>query len=257
MEQRFTFNTVAELYDQARAGYPPALFDDLMGLANLSAGDAVLEVGCGTGKATEELARRGLHVVALEPGPEMIAAARRRVAGLSDVRFVETTFEAWPVEAGAFRLVAAAQSWHWVAPDLRFRKAFEVLAPGGALAVLGTAPEPIPQPFREALEKAHAIHAPELGASPPEHAYTPSGPFAGDFERSGLFEAVSHKAYPWSRSFSAKSYADYLRTVSRYQVMNEKRREALLAAIVGAIEVNGGVFDAPVETHLYFARRGA
>jgi len=228
-----------------------------MALANLSAGDSVLEVGCGTGKATEEFARRGLNVVALDPGPDMIAAARRRLNPTKSVRFVQTTFEAWPVEAGAFRLVAAAQSWHWIAPDIRFRKSFDVLAPGGALAVFGSAPEPVPQPFREALEKVYAIHAPELGGPPPEHAYLPSGPFSGDFDRSGLFEQVRRKSYPWSRSFSARSYADYLRTVSRYQLLDERRREALLTAIAETIEANGGGFDAPVETHLYFARRKA
>jgi SAM-dependent methyltransferase len=257
MEQRFTFNQVAELYDQARAGYPQALYDGLMDLANLSAGEAVFEVGCGTGKATEEFARRGLDVLALDPGPDMIAAARRRLAGFNRVRFVQTTFEAWPLEPGAFRLIAAAQSWHWVAPDVRFRKAFEALASGGALAVFGSAPEPVPQPLREALEKVYAIHAPELGGPPPEHAYLPSGPFSGDFDRSGLFEPVTHKSYPWSRSFSARSYAEYLRTVSRYQLIDEKRREALLAAISAAVEANGGGFDAPVETHLYCARRKA
>ena len=154
MEQRFTFNKVAELYDQARAGYPQALYDDLMELANLSAGDAVLEVGCGTGKATEDFARRGLNVVALDPGPDMIAAARRRLAGMDGVRFVRTTLEAWPVEPGAFQLVAAAQSWHWVARDVRFSKAFEALAPGGALAVFGTSPEPVsPAPPRSPGER--------------------------------------------------------------------------------------------------------
>jgi SAM-dependent methyltransferase len=257
MEQRFTFNKVAELYDQARAGYPQALYDDLMELANLSAGEAVLEVGCGTGKATEEFARRGLNVVALDPGPEMIGAAQRRLAPFNEVTFVQTTFEAWPVEAGAFKLVAAAQAWHWVAPDIRFSKAFEALAPGGALAVFGSAPEPVPPPLGQALEKVYAIHAPELGGPPPEHAYLPSGPFSRDFDRSGLFGEVTHKSYPWSRSFSARSYAEYLRTVSRYQLMDEKRREELLTAIAEAIEANGGCFDAPVETHLYFASRKA
>jgi ubiquinone/menaquinone biosynthesis C-methylase UbiE len=257
MEQRFTFNKVAELYDQARAGYPQALYDDLMELANLSVGDAVLEMGCGTGKATEDFARRGLNVVALDPGPDMIAAARRRLAGMDGVRFVGTTLEAWPVEPGAFQLVAAAQSWHWVARDVRFSKAFEALAPGGALAVFGTSPEPVSQPLREALESVYAIHAPELAGPPPEHAYLPSGPFSRDFDRSGLFGQVIHKSYPWARSFSARSYAEYLRTVSRYQLIDEKRREDLLAAISEAIEANGGAFDAPVETHLYFARRKA
>src|SRR5579871_5892407 len=98
MEQRFTFDTVADLYDRARAGYPDALFDDIETLAGLSAGDAILEVGCGTGKATEGFARRGLNVVALDPGPAMIAAARRRLGPFGGVRFAEATFEAWPVE---------------------------------------------------------------------------------------------------------------------------------------------------------------
>jgi len=255
VEQRFTFNTVADLYDQARAGYPQALYDDLMEFDNLSAGDAILEVGCGTGKATEEFARRGLNVVALDPGPEMIAAARRRLGPTKSVRFVQTTFEAWPIEAGAFRLVAAAQSWHWVDPNVRFRKASEALAPGGALAVFGSSPEPIPQPVREALEKVYAIHTPELAGPPPEHAYHPSGPFSRDFKGSALFEPVLHRSYPWLRSFSARSYVEYLATISRYQLIDEKRRKDLLAAIVEAIDVNGGGFDAPVETHLYFARR--
>lgn len=257
MEQRFTFNEVAELYDQARAGYPRALYDDLMELANLTAGDPVLEVGCGTGKATEEFARRGLSVVALEPGPEMIAAARRRTAPSNGVRFIQTTFEAWPVEAGAFKLVAAAQSWHWVARDVRFKKAFEALAPGGALAVFGSAPGQVPQPLRDALEKIYAIHAPELAEPLPEHAYLPNGSLAGDFGRSGLFPEMTHKAYPWSRSFSARGYAEYLRTISRYQLMDAKRRDDLLGAIAEAIEAKGGGFDAPVETHLYLARRKA
>ena len=239
MEQRFTFNKVAELYDQARAGYPQALYDDLMEFANLSAADAILEVGCGTGKATEEFVRRGLRVVALDPGPDMIATARRRVAQSNRVRFVQTTFEAWPIEPGAFRLVAAAQSWHWIAPDIRFNKAFETLAPSGALAVFGTSPEPVPQPLRGALEKVYSLHAPELGGPPPEHAYLPSGPFPGDFDRSGLFGPVTHRSYPWSRSFSAQSYVEYLGTVSRYQLLDEKRRDQLLAGIAGEIEANG------------------
>jgi 2-polyprenyl-3-methyl-5-hydroxy-6-metoxy-1,4-benzoquinol methylase len=80
MEERFLFNQIAGLYDQARAGYPPALFDDIVAGAGLSPGDWMLEVGCGTGKATESFAAKGLNIVALDPGGQMIAAAERRLA---------------------------------------------------------------------------------------------------------------------------------------------------------------------------------
>jgi ubiquinone/menaquinone biosynthesis C-methylase UbiE len=255
LEQRFVFNQVADLYDRARVGYPEALFDDLMTAAALSPGDAMLEIGSGTGKATEDFARRGLDIVALEPGGEMIVLARRRLAAFSNVRFLQTTLEAWPVEPGRFKLIAAAQSWHWLASELRFTKAFEALAPGGALAVFGSTQTDIPSPLREALGRTYALHAPTVAGPPPEAVYLPNGPFAGYFERSGLFGRVLHKGYVWSRRYSAQSYVEYLRSVSRYQLLEAARRETLLANVAKEIETHGGSFDLGYETHLYLASR--
>jgi trans-aconitate methyltransferase len=214
------------------------------------------KIGCGTGKATEDLARRGLSVVALDPGPAMIAAARRRLAPMNNVRFVETTFEAWPAEAGPFQLVAAAQSWHWIASDIRFIKAFGVLAADGWLAVFGSAPGDVAAPLREVLLDVHSRHAPELAGPPPERAYLPSGPFAGEFDRSGLFGPVTHKSYAWRSTFSAPTYVAWLGTLSRYRLIDAARRERLFADLAEAIETHGGGFDLPFETHLYIARRG-
>jgi ubiquinone/menaquinone biosynthesis C-methylase UbiE len=160
----------------------------------MSPGDKLLEVGCGTGKATEGFARKGLDILALDPGGDMIAAARRRLALFAHVRFAETTFEAWPIKPGAFKLVAAAQSWHWVAPDIRFVKAAKALAPGGSLAVFGSTPMEAPSPLSEALVEIYARCAPELAGRPPERAYRPDGPFQGYFEQSGLFGRALHRA---------------------------------------------------------------
>ncbi|MGW5068775.1 class I SAM-dependent methyltransferase [Streptomyces cyaneofuscatus] len=60
------FDEDAELYDRARPGYPPALYDDLAELAGARPGSRVLEVGCGTGQATVPLAARGCPIIAVE-----------------------------------------------------------------------------------------------------------------------------------------------------------------------------------------------
>ena len=57
-EQRLVFGEVADLYDRSRPGYPASLVDEVVSYAGLTAGDAVLEVGCGTGKATVPFAAR-------------------------------------------------------------------------------------------------------------------------------------------------------------------------------------------------------
>ncbi|HEX7993596.1 MAG TPA: hypothetical protein VF506_06705, partial [Streptosporangiaceae bacterium] len=49
---RVTFDSAAERYDRARPDYPAELLDELVLLAGLRPGAQLLEVGCGTGKAT-------------------------------------------------------------------------------------------------------------------------------------------------------------------------------------------------------------
>ena len=77
-----------------------AVFAELIRLADLQPGDRLLEVGCGTGKATVPLARRGYRLTCLELGPELAAAARANLAGVGGSRVVTAEFETWPPAEG-------------------------------------------------------------------------------------------------------------------------------------------------------------
>ena len=255
MNQLFAFDEVAELYDAHRAAYPPALIDDVIAAADLMADDALLEVGCGTGQATEAFARRGYDIVAVEPGPELARVARRRLAAWPNAAVVETRFEDWRMETGVFRAVIAAQSWHWVAPDTRFAKAAQALTPGGVLAIFGHVPMAPPPPIAKAFAPVFARLAPEMWVPPAENWYLPEGPLPDLFTESGLFWPVVHKAYGWSVTRTAPGLTDYLRTTSPYQRLSPARREALLDAVAGAVEAEGGRFEQRWETHLHMARR--
>ena len=173
MEQRVTFDKIASLYDAARPDYPEALFGDIAGTADLAPGEPVLEIGCGTGRATQGLARLGAPILALDPGPALLEVARARLADFANVRFAEATFEAWPLEPETFKLVAAAQSWHWIAPEVRFVKAAAALKAGGFLAVFGNVSMPLKAPLGPALDDLYARHAPRLIESAPGDWYLP------------------------------------------------------------------------------------
>ena len=95
MRQSETFDRVAELYDAARPSYPAALFQALADAAGLAPGDPVLEVGCGTGKATAGLLTLGLAVTALDPGENLIQQAKRRFGEAEGLLFVTEPFERW------------------------------------------------------------------------------------------------------------------------------------------------------------------
>jgi SAM-dependent methyltransferase len=130
---RATFDSTAELYDAARPEYPPRLFADLIALASLEPGDRLLEIGCGTGKASRPLLEAGFTVVCVELGEALTRQARRNLAGFP-FEVQVGPFEEWEGERGAFDLVFAATGWHWLDPAVRYRKAHELLRPGGHLA---------------------------------------------------------------------------------------------------------------------------
>ena len=95
---RETFDRASALYQRARPEYPDELFDHLVTVTGLAAGDRVLEVGCGTGKATLPLARRGFRITAIELGAQLAAAARRN---LSD----------FPGRRGGARILRGLDPW--------------------------------------------------------------------------------------------------------------------------------------------------
>lgn len=254
-ERRASFEAVADLYAAVRRGYPAALYDDLHVLAGLGGASRVLEVGCGAGQATADLAARAGRVTAIDPGERLIGQARARVGG-APVDFELTGLEAYDPEPGRFDLVAAAQAWHWIPHEIAFAKAALALRGGGALAIWGHVPLMQPQPFASAFERIYNRHAPGIwGLPPPQSAYLPSGPFPGQFAASGLFGPVEHRTYPWTWRLDPPTLGAYLRTDSAYHFLPEDRRFALFDDLTAAVADLGGVMEAPWETHLYLARK--
>ena len=80
MEQRFVFDQIADAYKAARPDYPEALVEDVVSFAELKPRDEILEIGCGAGQATKGFAKRGFPILAIDPGPKLLAGARESLA---------------------------------------------------------------------------------------------------------------------------------------------------------------------------------
>ncbi|HET7343550.1 MAG TPA: methyltransferase domain-containing protein [Methylomirabilota bacterium] len=229
---RATFDAVAERYHRARPEYPEALFDTLLRQTGLRAGDHVLEVGCATGKATRPLAERGLHLTCVELGAALAAVARRNLAGFDDVEIVHAAFETWrPPEGATYDAVVAATAWHWIDPGVRYRRAWELLRPGGHLA-FWSAVHVFPDGGDRLFHELQAVYD-EVGEA---RVWTWPRPRELPHERAeilatGLFDQVTVTQFDWQTVHDAESYIDLLETFSGHIAMQPWQRERLYSEI--------------------------
>jgi SAM-dependent methyltransferase len=229
-----TFDSAAQLYQQARPEYPDELYDELVHLADLRPGDRLLEIGCATGKATAPLARRGFGITCVEIGPELAAEGRRNLAGFRDVEVIQEAFETWrPPDAATFDLVFAATAWHWIDPAAKYRRAWELLRPVGHLA-FWAATHVFPPGGDTFFRDIQDVYD-EIGEGlPPGTTWPQPGQLPDDtaeIEDSGLFEHVTVRHFDWEVSYSAGEYIGLLDTFSGHIAMDTRQRDRLYGEI--------------------------
>ena len=129
---RGDFTAQASAYGRARPGYPAAIVDGLVAVAGVSAGDAVADIGAGTGLFTALLVERGMRVTAVEPN----VAMRTQAPSIAGVEWIDGSFEATGLAAASQRWAVAAQAFHWADPPRALPEMHRVIAPGGSFSVL-------------------------------------------------------------------------------------------------------------------------
>ncbi|MDE3201940.1 MAG: class I SAM-dependent methyltransferase [Acidobacteriota bacterium] len=236
-----TFDQIAELYDRGRREPPAWVYSTLFEKTRLNPASArILEAGCGTGKSTLPLARKGAHVVALEMGANLARLAKLNLALYPRVEVLHSRFEDFSLDE-RFDLVLAVTSWHWLDPAQRYKCAFNALKPGGWLAFTtgGHAFPPDYDPFFRDIQRAYeAVGADTIPWPPP-----PPDAFADSKEeiaQSGLFTDVQVYRHLWKEEFSTDEYIALLETASDHRLMEPDKRGRLFAAMRVLISARPG-----------------
>jgi SAM-dependent methyltransferase len=232
---RTTFDEVAEQYDRARPTYPAQLFDDLVAAAGLRPGARLLEIGCGTGKATLPLAERGLEIVCVELGAGLARVARRNLASFPRVEIVNAPFETWEGSAGSFDAVAAFTAFHWLDPAVAYEQSHRLLTAGGTLAIVTTdhVRGEIVEPFwAEVQEEYVALGEDEDSLPRPDDVPD----LSAEIDATGRFGTTAVHRYVWDVVYRADEYAAVLDTYSGHRALDDETRARLYARIRARID---------------------
>lgn len=248
---RTTFNTSADWYDRVRPGYPEALIDDVIRLSAIPPGGRILEIGCGTGKATEMFASRGYALQCLEIGMDLAAVASRKFRNSADVQIMVCSFEEYETGGRLFDLVIAATSFHWIDPATAYVKSAAVLQPTGSLAVFWNTHIGRDEEFFLRVQDIYRAHAPSM-----VRAATNANRNGCEPARTALFGDPIVRSYKWAAQYGAKDYIDLLGTYSDHISLPEAERSNLFTAIANLIDREyGGRVTKHYETILRLQRK--
>ena len=254
--RRDSFLGDADDYAAARPGYPTALLETALELGGVAPGAPLLEVGCGTGEATEWFARRGFPVVALDRSADMARLAADRLAAFSSVEVRCQDFELDPPQ-GQFAGLISATAYHWLDPETRVERCAESLQVGGALILLW---HTHPMPYKGYFERSQSIYRRIMpGWTPPS---TPSkseqriAAVLDELGEAGLFQDLERRSVEWSRTYSRDLYLRLLSTYSDHRSLSSGALDELLAEVGALIDREfSGVVERPYCTELIVGRR--
>jgi ubiquinone/menaquinone biosynthesis C-methylase UbiE len=102
----------------------------------LTTDDRVLDLSCGTGRASRLAARTAASVIGVDLSPEMLARATVAAAGIKNVRFELADAERLPFSDGEFTALMCSNAFHhYPDPSQAVHEMARVVAPGGRVVI--------------------------------------------------------------------------------------------------------------------------
>lgn len=184
----YLFRLWSGIYDQAIFQKPFYRRVHRAVLGALDASDPrareILDLGCGTGQLTADLAARypAAHVTGLDLSADMLAVARRRLTNPSLLR---ANVYALPLASSSIDLVTSTISYHWyLEPHRALAELRRALRPGGRL-ILATLATLI---FRGIVARTRMV---------------PASEHLDDLRRAGFIVDATYRVRPAVHVFSA------------------------------------------------------
>ncbi|OFZ24592.1 MAG: hypothetical protein A2381_13965 [Bdellovibrionales bacterium RIFOXYB1_FULL_37_110] len=241
---KHTFNDIAKYYDQTRPTYPNQIFEDIIRLTKINTESKLLEVGCGTGQATVQFARKGFNLHAIDIGENLIEIAKQNCKPFNNTRFEHISLEEHAKTNNQYDLIFSACAFHWIPVEIRYELASKVLKDNGHLSIITLIVLNDDNSISSKLDKIYKDIAPEISAplnnkkSPEEQILK----LKNEIESSSFFKNVSISESIIETQYSSEEYIKLLQTFSNHRNLHVQTQKLLYDKIFELIESTGGIF---------------
>ena len=216
MEFRKIFDTIPEQFDKYRPTYSPALFESLIDYASIGPGKNVLEIGPGTGQATDPILKTGCNYNAIELGEHLYEKMKSKYGSYKNFHIVNDDFITHNFGNQKFDMIYSAATIQWIPEDIAFSKTYDLLAPDGTLAMMITQAE-YRSTNEELFQNIQKIYDTYFK---PETPYT-HGVFHYDNAPNYGYKNFERREFYGERTFTADEYVAFCGTHCDHMVIPE------------------------------------
>jgi SAM-dependent methyltransferase len=224
MEKRETFNNAARVYDESRPSYPDYVIDWIINQTRITTDCKLLEIGSGTGQATNRFAERGYSIHCVEMGKNLADVLIQKY-GNYDISVDVSTFEEWQPQSG-FRtsFIFCATAFHWIDKNIRYAKCFDLLSDVGYLVLIWNVSPEIELPE---VKKAYEYlweHYPEKRQSN-ESVDDIKNARKNEIVNSGLFILDNYLDYKWKLRQTKENFTKGFFSQSSYLALDTEKQK--------------------------------
>lgn len=255
MDLRLKFNEDPLNYDKYRPTYSEELFKDIIDYGELNNSKIALEIGIGTGQATLPILEAGCSVTTIELGEDLARYVKEKFSSFKNFEVQNIDFEDFISDKNQYDFVYSATAFHWIPEDVGFKKVYDLLKPGGTIALFWNHPfvNRDDDKIHREIRKVYRKFKPS-DKEPTEFNEDACKKYTQILEEYG-FTNIKSKIYRKTRKLKASEYISLLETYSDHRQCDEGLKNNLCNGITEAINKFGGEINIYDTMDLYLGKK--
>lgn len=226
LEESKMFDTVSDTYDLYRPSYPDALINKIIELSKVNTESNLLEIGAGSGKATELFVNKGLKVHCIEHGPKLVEKGLAKFSQQDQVSYECVAFQDWDIQMNTYDLAFSAQAFHWIPKPKGYKTLVKALKEHGQMMIfwnkyINNASEVSVQ--LSSLLKEYKV----LNMLTNKELETFKNRTYDGIYTTDLFKDIQIHEYPWQLEYSYNDFINFLTTTNSYIGLDSQDKHVL------------------------------
>jgi ubiquinone/menaquinone biosynthesis C-methylase UbiE len=257
MDKKYLFDQIVLNYEKSRADYGTKLFNDIIKYAKISKDKSIIEVGCGTGKATEPFLKTKCKVTAVELGKNLASYTREKFEKYRNLDVVQSSFEDYECEDNKFDMLYSATAFHWIPDEIGYKKAYRIIKNGGSIALFWNKPcvNKKDNPLHQKIQSIYKELLPEWSYKASDNEDEAKHKARINNLEQYSFTDIEFKQYHNTRKKTGAEYIELLNTYSDHRALEKSIQLTLYNSIRAAIEEFGNELIINDTVDLYLARK--